>query len=112
MKRGDIWTIAGGGAYTANPRPAVVVQGDAFAMTDSITVCALTTGDPDAPLFRIRIAPSEVNGLKSLSRLMIDKVTTIPKSKMGARIRSLTDADLRRLDLAMLVFLGLAAPRR
>ncbi len=61
MKRGEIWTLAGGGDYTGKPRPAVIVQDDSFDATASITICAFTTDPTDAPLFRIPIHPSESN---------------------------------------------------
>jgi mRNA interferase MazF len=40
---------------------------------------------------------------------MVDKITTVPKSKIGARIGRLDDEDIVRLNQAVLVFLGLAA---
>jgi mRNA interferase MazF len=43
---------------------------------------------------------------------MIDKIVTVPNSKMGARIGVLNDADVQALDQAMFVFLGLAAASR
>ena len=43
---------------------------------------------------------------------MVDKITTVPKSKVGARIGRLDDEDLLRLNQAMLVFLGLAVSPR
>jgi mRNA interferase MazF len=39
---------------------------------------------------------------------MVDKITTLPESKVGARIGHLDDEDMLRLNRAMLVFLGLA----
>jgi mRNA interferase MazF len=44
MKRGDICAVAGGKEYTGKPRPVVIVQDDSFDATDSITICAFTTG--------------------------------------------------------------------
>jgi mRNA interferase MazF len=49
MKRGDIWTVAGGKDYAGKPRPVVIVQEDSFDATDSITICAFTTDETDAP---------------------------------------------------------------
>ena len=111
MKRGEVWTVAGGKGYAGKPRPVVVLQDDRFDMTDSITVCALTTDPTDAPLFRLVIEPSEDNGLRALCRLMVDKITTVQKSKISARIGRLADEDMLRLNRAALVFLGIAAPR-
>ena len=83
MKRGEIWTVAGAKDYAGKPRPAVILQDDRFDATESITICATTTDPTEAPLFRIPIAPSERNGLNTLSRLMVDKITTVPKNKLG-----------------------------
>lgn len=108
MKRGDIWTVSGGADYAGKPRPAVIVQDDHFDATSSIAVCAFTSDPTEAPLFRLPVEPDGGNGLKNASRLMVDKITTVPKSKLGRRVGRLGDADMRRLDRAMLVFLGLA----
>lgn len=112
MKRGDIWTIAGGKDYAGKPRPAVIVQEDRFDATDSITICALTSQEIGAPLFRVAVEPSERNGLNARSHLMVDKITTVPKSKLGARLGRLDDEDVVRLNRAIVVFLGLASPPR
>ena len=107
MKRGEIWTVSATG-YAGKPRPAVVIQDDAFDSTASITVCVFTSDETEAPLFRLVIEASETNGLRGPSRLMVDKVTTVPKSKLGEKIGRLGDADMFRLNQALLVFLGLA----
>ena len=112
MRRGDIWTVAGGRDYAGKPRPIVIVQDDSFDATDSITVCAFTTDETEAPLFRLPVEPTDRNGLFATSRLMVDKITTIPKSKVGAQIGRLDDEDILRLNRAILVFLGLAASPR
>jgi mRNA interferase MazF len=112
MKRGEIWTVAGGKDYAGKPRPVVIVivQDDSFDGTDSITVCAFTTDPTEAPLFRLPVEPSEHNGLKVTCRLMADKIATVPKSKVGAQIGRLEDQDIVRMNRAILVFLGLATP--
>ncbi|MDQ2804981.1 MAG: type II toxin-antitoxin system PemK/MazF family toxin [Pseudomonadota bacterium] len=108
MRRGDIWTVSGGKDYARRPRPAAVVQDDSFDATNSITVCAFTTDETEAPLFRLPVEPNERNGLHAACRLMVDKITTVPKSKVGVRLGRLDDEDMLRLNQAMLVFLGLA----
>jgi mRNA interferase MazF len=107
MKRGEIWTISGTG-YAGKPRPAVIVQSDRFDATASITICAFTTNPADAPLARLEVRPNKQNGLRSASRLMVDKITTVPKHRLGERIGRLDDEDIVRLNRAMLVLLGLA----
>jgi mRNA interferase MazF len=108
MKRGEIWTIAGGKGYAGKPRPVVILQDNRFDATDSITICAFTTDPTEAPLFRLPIEPNETNGLRAQCRLMVDKMTTVPKAKVGARIGRLNDEDVVRLNRAALVFLGMA----
>jgi len=112
MKRGEIWTVAGGPDYAGKPRPAVIVQDDSFDATASITICAFTSDPTDAPLFRIPIEPSEGNGIRTASNLMVDKLTTVPRRKLGEHVGRLDDEDLVRLNRAILVFLGLAASPR
>ena len=112
MKRGDIWTVAAGKHYAGKPHPVVIVQDDSFDATDSITICAFTTDETDAPLFRLPVAPSERNGLRSPCRLMVDKITTVPKSKIGSQVGRLNDEDVLRLNQAVIVFLGLAVSPR
>jgi mRNA interferase MazF len=108
LKRGEIWTVAGGKDYAGKPRPAVIVQDDRFDATESITIWVITSDKSEAPLFRIVIQPSDQNGLAAISRLMVDKITTIPKSKLGYCVGHLDAADLVRVNQAMLIFLGLA----
>ncbi|MEW6639820.1 MAG: type II toxin-antitoxin system PemK/MazF family toxin [Pseudomonadota bacterium] len=112
MRRGEIWTASGAKDYAGKPRPVVIVQDDSFDATDSITICAFTTDPTDAPLFRLVVEPNERNGLRSVCRLMVDKITTVPKTKLGVRVGRLDDEDVVRLNQAMMVFLGMAvAPR-
>jgi mRNA interferase MazF len=112
MKRGEVWTVSGGQDYTGKPRPAVILQDDRFDAVDSITLCAFTTDRTEAPLFRLAVAPTAGNGLKKESRLMVDKISTVPKTKLGQRIGRLDDEDMIRLNRSVLVFLGLAGLQR
>jgi mRNA interferase MazF len=108
VKRGEIWTVAGGGDVTGKPRPAVILQHDAFDGTDSVTICAFTSDPTDLPLFRVLVQPSPTNGLTAASRLMVDKITTVSRRRLGHRIGVLQRSDLQRLNQSAIVFLGLA----
>jgi mRNA interferase MazF len=108
VRRGEIWTAAGGSGYAGKPRPVVIVQDDRFDATASVTICAFTTDPTDAPLFRLPVAPTEQNGLRASCRMMVDKITTVPRGKVGSRIGRLDDEDIVRLNRAIVVFLGLA----
>ena len=112
MRRGEIWTVAGGAGYAGKPRPAVIVQDDAFDATDSVTICTFTTDPTDAALFRLLVEPTDMNGLHDPCRLMVDKLTTVRRSKIGHRMGRLDVEDVVRMNRAILVFLGLASPVR
>jgi len=107
VRRGEIWTAAGGSGYVSKPRPVVIIQDDRFDATDSVTVCAFTTDPIDAPLIRLVVEPNEMNGLRETSSVMVDKITTVPRSKIGESIGRLSDDDMVRLGRAVLVFFGL-----
>ena len=108
MKRGEIWTIAGGPGYAWKPCPAGIIQDDGFSETLSIAVCLFTSEPIEAPMLRILVAPSPENGFRAASRLMVDKIITVPKSCLGQCMGRLADDDLLRLNRSLLVFLGLA----
>ena len=108
MKRAEIWTASGGSGYSGKPRPVVIIQDDRFDATDSVTVCVFTTDPTEAPLIRLPVVPDDHNGLREASSLMVDKVTTVPRSKLGERIGRLADQDMVRLGRAVVVFFGLA----
>ncbi len=108
MNRGEIWTASAGSGYVGKPRPVVIIQDDRFDATTSVTVCAFTTDPTDAPLVRLLVEADENTGIRESSRLMVDKITTIPRSKLGERVGQLSDDDMIRLSRALVVFLGLA----
>ena len=108
MKRGEVWTAAGGPGYAGKPRPVAVIQDDRFDATDSITICAFTTDPTEAPLIRLPIELTRTNGLQDKSSLMVDKITTVQRSRLGTRVGRLSDEDMVRLGRSVVVFLGLA----
>jgi mRNA interferase MazF len=112
VKRGDICSVAGGPDYAGKPRPVVILQDDRFKGTLSVTFCPFTTNPTSAPLFRLPVKPNDRNCLKGPCSLMVDKITTVSKSKIGTQIGHLDDEDIVRLNRAVLVFLGLAGSSR
>jgi mRNA interferase MazF len=106
VKRGDVVVVATKGPYSGKPRPAVVVQSDLFNPTHaSITVCLLTTDLKDAPLFRPTVEPSADNGLRRRSQIMVDKVFSAPREKVGAPIGTLDGSTLDLVDEALRIWL-------
>lgn len=106
MKRGEIWTVAGG-VYASKPRPAVILQADVFDQTGSVTVVPFTTDPTEAPLFRLELAPDAVNGLRTPCRIMVDKITTVPRANLGLLVGQLGQEDMLRLNRATVAFLGI-----
>jgi mRNA interferase MazF len=106
MKRGDVVMVAVSGDY-GKPRPALVMQADAFDLHPSVTVLPLTSELHDAPLFRKPAPIGKESGLPVPSQMMIDKATTVPRSKIGARIGRVDAETMQAVDRALRDFLGL-----
>jgi mRNA interferase MazF len=106
VRRDDFVTVAVSGDY-GKPRPALIVQADAYAEHPSATVLPLTSELIDAPLLRVTVEPDESTGLRLRSQVMVDKATTIPRVKVGDRIGQLDKATLNRVSQALAAFLDL-----
>lgn len=108
MKRGDVVSIALTGDF-GKPRPALVVQSDLFNETHAtITVLPITGTIVDAPLFRIAVEPSESNGLRKVSQIMVDKLVTTRREKAGEAFGRMDDETMLRVNRALAVWLGIA----
>ena len=108
MRRGDLVTVAAAGDY-GKPRPAVIVQTDAFPENHaSVVVCQLTSELADAPDFRVTIEPSPENGLRLKSQVMADKPVTMRRERIGQKIGRLGSQDMAPLGIALAFVLGLA----
>jgi mRNA interferase MazF len=108
MRRGDVVTVALQGDL-GKPRPAVVVQSDLFNPTHaSVTVLPLTTELVSAPAFRVTVEPAPQNGLRSLSQVMVDKVISVRRERIGKPVGRLDDVTMTRLNRSMAVWLGIA----
>lgn len=106
MKRGDLVTIAVSGDY-GKPRPALILQADAFDAHPSVTVLPLTSEIHPTPLFRVTVQPGKDTGLRRISQVMVDKMTTVPRAKIGARIGRVDTATMQAIRQAVVGFLGL-----
>jgi mRNA interferase MazF len=106
LKRGDLVTIAVSGDY-GKPRPAVIIQADAFDDLASVTVAPLTSEIYEAPLLRVTIQAGKETGLQRVSQVMVDKITTVPRSKVGQRIGSVDGSTVRAINQAIKGFLDL-----
>jgi mRNA interferase MazF len=109
VKRGALVVVAVQGGY-GKPRPALVIQSDLFNETHgSVTVVPLTTAIVDAPLFRITVEPSKQNGLHAISQIMVDKLTTVRRDRVGDEIGRLDERSMTQVGRALALWLGIAA---
>jgi mRNA interferase MazF len=106
VKRGDLVIVAVSGDY-GKPRPALIIQADAFDAVPSITVAPVTSDIYDAPLLRITVPAGAGSGLRKASQVMVDKITTVPRSKIGQRIGSVEAGTMRAVNQAIKSFLDL-----
>ncbi len=109
MKRGDLVIVSAPGDY-GKPRPAVIIQSDIFNETHaSIVVCLVTSEKQKAPLFRIDVQPTEENGLKMASQIMVDKIVALRRERIDQKIGTIDDETLVRLNRSLALFIGLAS---
>lgn len=108
MNRGDIVVVATRGAYTGQPRPALVVQSDLFTPTHaSVSVCLITSVHVDAPLFRVPVPPGDRTGLQSPSQVMVDKIVSVPRASIAKVIGRCDGDELEAVDGALRRWLAL-----
>ena len=107
MNRGELWTVSGG-VYAAKPSPAIIVQDDLFSATESVVVIPLTA-TPVAGVAIARIAIPMTTGIAQPSFAMVDKITTVRRSNLGARIGRVSSTLMADIERSLMVFLGLAS---
>ena len=108
MKRGEIWTQSGGPGYAGKPRPALIIQSDLLAGTNSIVTCLFTTEIGVALASRISFVPDDANGLRDPSDLMADKITAVSRDKLSSRIGAVSEDKMEQVERALLIVLGFA----
>jgi len=106
MMRGDLVTVTLQGDF-GKPRPALVIQSEAFNPThETVIVLLVSSYLVDAPLFRVTIEPSEENGLKQTSQVMIDKVMTVKKERLGDVFGHLEKKSVSEVNRLIAVIMG------
>lgn len=107
MKRGDVVTVVLQCDF-GKPRPALIIQADAYSAHTSVTVLPITSTQINAPLLRVALAPSSDNGLVRPSQVMVDKTMAIRRDRLGTIIGRISPDDLLEIDRCLAVFLGIA----
>ena len=108
MNRGELWTVSGG-TYAQKPRPALIIQDDLFAASESVTLLPLTSQLTDAPLLRLRVEPGQLTGLETISQIMVDKLTTVRRANLGQRVGRVDAKTVVVVEQSLAIFLGLAS---
>ena len=109
MRRGDLLTVALQSEH-GKPRPALVIQSDLFAqLTSTVTVALLTSTALDVPLIRVPLEPSDKNGLRIRSYVMIDQIFSARTRRVGPVFGRLDDTDLLAVNRALALFIGVAS---
>ena len=106
MNRGELWTVLGG-TYAQKPRPALIIQDDLFAASESVTLLPLTSHLTDAPLLRLTLDPGQLTGLEGVSQIMVDKLTTVRRTNLGQRIGRIDSTTMVAVEQSRAVVLGL-----
>lgn len=104
MRRGDLVAVSLQGDY-GKPRPALIVQSDLLADLESVVLCPVTSDLRNAA-FRVTVEPSPANGLRSLSQVMVDKLSTLPRSKISEPFGRMEDERMKAVDRALLLVVG------
>jgi mRNA interferase MazF len=109
MRRGDVVTVTAPGDY-GKPRPAVVIQSDVInqADPDSVILTLITGAVRHAPLLRLTIDPTPENGLQKASQVMVDKLVTVRREKIGNTVGRLSGKALLELNRLLALVIGLA----
>ncbi|MBA3040243.1 MAG: type II toxin-antitoxin system PemK/MazF family toxin [Alphaproteobacteria bacterium] len=107
MKRGDVVTVAISGDF-GKPRPALVIQADAFDAIGTVTVLLITSTLAEAPLIRPGIDPGPENGLTRASQIMVDKAMSVRRERIGPVIGHLDEETMLSVTRSLAVFLGIA----
>jgi len=107
MMRGDFVTLAMQGDF-GKPRPALVIQADPYDEHITVTVLPVTSTLVAAPLLRITVQPSDGNGLRKPSQVMVDKAMTVKRDKIGQAFGRIDADAMVEVERCLAVFLGIA----
>jgi mRNA interferase MazF len=106
LNRGDIIIVAPPGEF-GKPRPVLVVQSDLSLVGLTVTFVPITSDLEHNPELRVPISPTAENGLRKPSELMIDRIQTCTWSRVGGHIGHIDAATLRKVEIALMLHLGL-----
>ncbi len=106
MKRGDLVVVVASREY-GKPRPALIVQSDLAEGTESVVVLLLSSTVLEAQRFRVTLSPSAKSGLRVTSQVQIDKMQSVPRTKVGSTIGRVDDEEMEQITRLLALFLGI-----
>ncbi|AIC11431.1 type II toxin-antitoxin system PemK/MazF family toxin [Xylella fastidiosa] len=105
IQRGDLVAVSLQGDY-GKPRPALIVQSDLLTELDSVVLCPVTSDLRNA-IFRVTVEPTPANGLRTLSQVMVDKISTLPRNKINEPFGRINDERMKAIERALLLIVGI-----
>jgi mRNA interferase MazF len=106
-RRGEIVIVDVPGDY-GKPRPALVVQSDLALPLRSVLLCPLTSADnPEASEIRVEIAPTDENGLRKPSTVMVDKLMAVSRSRIRSTAGRVRDSEITEVTRRLAAILGI-----
>lgn len=107
MRRGDVVVVSLPGDI-GKPRPAVIVQAD--VLNDNlrtVVLCPLSSFSSDPSFFRVAVEPTIENVLRLPSEIMVDKIQSANRSRIGEAIGRMDDDTMNHLARSLTIVLGL-----
>ena len=108
LARGAIVSFGERGEYTRKPRPGLVIQRTStLDHSATVTLCGLTTTAVVNSRTRVTLHPSAINGLRLPSFVMVDKISSISRERIGKLIGHLEPSEMEAVDLSLRRWLDL-----
>jgi mRNA interferase MazF len=106
-RRGEIVIVVAPGDY-GKPRPALIVQSDLALPLRSVLLCPLTSADnPEASEIRVEITPTDENGLRKPSSVMVDKLMAVSRDRIKSTAGRVRDSEIMEVIRRLAVILGI-----
>jgi mRNA interferase MazF len=107
LARGTVVIVSVPGEF-GKPRPAVVVQNSRLTpVMESVVIALVTTSAKGGRHVRIRVEPTEPNGLRATSRIMVDKLFAIHKHRIKQVVGMVDQGTMLQVDEALRTILAL-----
>lgn len=111
VKRGDIFYADLSpvvGSEQGRVRPVIIIQNDiGNKYSPTIIIAAITSQINKAKLPTHVEISSEEYGLNKDSVVLLEQIRTLDKKRLKEKIGHMTDSDMKKVDIALLISVGL-----